>query len=883
MSLCSDLQGRLWVGTEDKGVWMWDPRSQKTEAGQSVEPQSHENTNPRNDPGKAGLGANIKDQKSTARDSFPGWTHFTRANTGGPPEPLGPVLSTGTPAEFALGDDNAYALACDRLGRIWVGNLNHGVSVYDGRAPEKDANGHFRGWRNYDVLTGPLGERVFAIKTSPVDGSVWICTSAGIARYRLNSDTWTYYTRADGLPSDQIQCLAFARDGTVYLGTQCDGVVIGHPVPAAGATTSRDREEAVLPSSPRNERPQTPDSSSLEYPAWRQVTTPNNTDAIPWLPVGFGLPSNLSNDILVAQDGSIFVATTTGLARSIDQGQTWTFLRGQDWEAKDRGLYHPPTKAQLDAARKIVPREPCTLLSEDYVTCLAQDAAGNLWVGHRQTGFEIFSLRSGERIYQSVGSAVAEHLPTDYVTALLTTGAAANRPVVGFYGGGLTDTGLRLVGNIPRPPTPALSVGSSQSKIENQKSKIPPLPSPAKPPTAAELVAMLQRLRAIRPEKGASQPLVVALPDDWRTEGRWIDCHGRFAAVLCAMAGGGGDYLGGYDAAFIQCHGAIAAPKNRPHDQIRRWVHWIRTENPRSLQNPSDGGRKQAEWDDHGETFPRTLEGPDLYGVVVCPPGRYTVALYFMNKDGHTDANRCRDYEITVQTTALPRDALARIDDSGTGGDQWFGSAASTAHGRVRDFAGGVYKRFYVNTGSTGAIVFRIARQGSLNTILSGIFLDPVGDLCGLEGPISQPAPRRVACFGDKSPETGDGRCDLALELLDRLLCLRDTHPVWYLGPGRRYLRRAVQSLLLWENSRVRAPEALYWLPSREAARADLAAGLHDLQLFAVRDAVRYPSDAYERFTWQQRTALGLQAAQWKWKWADFRAFVRTQQDRQTW
>jgi len=42
---------------------------------------------------------------------------------------------TGLQAFFngLLGDDNGYAIACDKLGRIWVGHLNHGVSVYNGK------------------------------------------------------------------------------------------------------------------------------------------------------------------------------------------------------------------------------------------------------------------------------------------------------------------------------------------------------------------------------------------------------------------------------------------------------------------------------------------------------------------------------------------------------------------------------------------------------------------------------------------------------------------------------------------------------------------------------------------------------------------------------
>ena len=84
-ALCSDAAGNLWVGTEDTGVWRYNPNAEQ---------------------GKR-------------------WSRFTRANTGGPPEPDGPTIphrghSGLSPSAF-LGDDFAYALACDRLGRVWVG------------------------------------------------------------------------------------------------------------------------------------------------------------------------------------------------------------------------------------------------------------------------------------------------------------------------------------------------------------------------------------------------------------------------------------------------------------------------------------------------------------------------------------------------------------------------------------------------------------------------------------------------------------------------------------------------------------------------------------------------------------------------------------------
>jgi ligand-binding sensor domain-containing protein len=54
--------------------------------------------------------------------------------------------------------------------------LNTGVSVFNG----KD-------WKNYDVVDGPIGERIFDIKICPKDSDVWIATSAGISRYKIYS------------------------------------------------------------------------------------------------------------------------------------------------------------------------------------------------------------------------------------------------------------------------------------------------------------------------------------------------------------------------------------------------------------------------------------------------------------------------------------------------------------------------------------------------------------------------------------------------------------------------------------------------------------------------------------------------------------------------
>lgn len=95
-ALAQQQHGAVWVATEDAGVWVYSP---------SV--------------------AQVQDR----------WHQFT--------------------AKDGLGDDSAYALAVDKQNRVWVGTLNHGVSVWNGKA-----------WKNYGVLKGPLDERIFKIAVS---------------------------------------------------------------------------------------------------------------------------------------------------------------------------------------------------------------------------------------------------------------------------------------------------------------------------------------------------------------------------------------------------------------------------------------------------------------------------------------------------------------------------------------------------------------------------------------------------------------------------------------------------------------------------------------------------------------------------------------------
>ncbi|MDR1477674.1 MAG: hypothetical protein LBJ00_01900, partial [Planctomycetaceae bacterium] len=275
-------------------------------------------------------------------------------------------ISNGKIMQFTtkngLGDNNGYKLAIDKLGRLWVGHLNTGVSVFNG----KD-------WKNYDVVDGPIGERIFDIKICPVDGDVWIATSAGISRYKIGTNDWEHLTREDGLLEDQASALAFKIDGTLIVGTQCHGLAIFNR------------------------------TIKGEYKHAKNIVAPErfgvgNCSPVPLAPMGKDLPSNLINDIIVTKNSTeqtIWIATNAGLVKSNESLTKLEYWRGKDYAAKVRGLYGGAPKDWKEAPKEIL----SLLLPEDHLTCLAEDEQGVIWIGTWQNGMVIADQKSGKNSY----------------------------------------------------------------------------------------------------------------------------------------------------------------------------------------------------------------------------------------------------------------------------------------------------------------------------------------------------------------------------------------------------------------------------------------------------------------------------------------------------
>jgi hypothetical protein len=531
-----------------------------------------------------------------------------------------------------LGDDNAYALACDAQGRIWVGHLNHGVSVFNGQS-----------WRCYDRLSGPLGEHVTALAADTA-GRVWIGSNEGLCCYDGRHDTWRDFTIAEGLPSNQVTALACDAADALYVGTACNGLAIGRPAD--------------------------------EFATWRWVSGPIRPQLRAGVTHSSELPSALINDIALAPDGAIYVATPYGLGRSGDGAQHWAWARGHQWADEVRGRFGGPPKEWKPDAEGT--------LAEDYCTRVRLDRRGALWLGHRRAGVEVFDAAGGKRLWTDQRDGTRDDLAS---LAELPDGAMA----MGWAAGGLTASGLNAK-DTPKPvPPPAAR---------------PPLPTPAAPPDAKAIAAMVKRLSA---QDAPLAPGAAAyLGEDWQTQGDWVGRYGRATAVLCAQKSPLDDWFG--NDIWNLIHAAMG-PHHDDQDSLRYWVQWLRTDNPKTLYSPILGYRRQSDWDDHGETYGMTHEGPDIWLDLTVTAGPHRLALYFFNKDGHEGANRWRDYLVEVKPYA---EDLAKA-----------GAAPILARARVRDFWGGVYPQFVVCGPARYRV--RIARNGSFNTIVQGVFLDRVG------------------------------------------------------------------------------------------------------------------------------------------------------------
>ncbi|OCA02820.1 hypothetical protein AC781_08540 [Akkermansia glycaniphila] len=564
-----------------------------------------------------------------------------RCTDGGTWEPM--HLQPGYPDTL-----NAYALAEDASGNIWAGTDNRGIAVWNGQS-----------WKTYSREDGIPGERIYDIATWK--NRVAVATSGGIALYKDNK--WTFFTRAEGLADDAAAALAFDGEANLLAAYNCGGI---------GTSTSANG-----------------------YASWKNTQAPwhyDNRNRVrqPYDAAGTGLPSNLGNAIAAGGQDRIWYGSTAGVATSGNAGATWNYLRGRDYEAKNKGLYDTKLPAAIRQAA------PGDLLLEDHVTALYPCEQG-LWIGYRQAGAQLVDPATLAPMQETAELNKQKDPRAKWVTGFLRLPSGILYATT--YGGG-----LQRVAQLPALPG----------------SKAPAAKTPRTHPFAPT-IPREEEIARLQKNASSGQPSeepAFYWHEDWLTRGNWFERYGRSVAMLCAAASPENVFIDLEAQDEPPSIGGMIGPHRQKGDHLRLWLHDGHLPgNPNVLRNPEAGTRTEAEWDDHGEEYPMSHDGPDVWVKTTIPEGPHLLSLYFYNPNGHVKRSGYRDYLVELRTgdTHTQEKDLASL--------QSFNPVL--ARTRIRDFSGsGCYKNFYV-TGPATYLV-RVCRNNSFNTILNGVFISPI-------------------------------------------------------------------------------------------------------------------------------------------------------------
>lgn len=120
--------------------------------------------------------------------------------------------------EIDLGGDNSiHNVAFDNEGNIWLGHISTGISFFDGK------NGIWMQFRKNDGSNTIGGNKIRDIEIFSAKGlieseTIWIATAdGGVSKFE--NGIWENYTLEDGLPSLNVEDIAFDTYGRVWLAT----------------------------------------------------------------------------------------------------------------------------------------------------------------------------------------------------------------------------------------------------------------------------------------------------------------------------------------------------------------------------------------------------------------------------------------------------------------------------------------------------------------------------------------------------------------------------------------------------------------------------------------------------------------------------------------
>ncbi|GAB4289934.1 MAG: hypothetical protein Kow0068_15410 [Marinilabiliales bacterium] len=113
----------------------------------------------------------------------------------------------------SISENKVYSVVVDDEGFVWVGTDGGGLNQFN---PLTGVFKHFKS--NVNNSNTISNNSVFHLHTDK-DGMLWIATRSGLNKYDKNSNSFTIYTKKDGLPSDLIYNIVEDDNGNLWLST----------------------------------------------------------------------------------------------------------------------------------------------------------------------------------------------------------------------------------------------------------------------------------------------------------------------------------------------------------------------------------------------------------------------------------------------------------------------------------------------------------------------------------------------------------------------------------------------------------------------------------------------------------------------------------------
>jgi len=298
---------------------------------------------------------------------------------------------------FNLGNGlpNAYInqIFVDEEGNQWFSSPGNGITALRDQA-----------FTFYNIWEDEAYTDVSAVC---VDGSTrWFGGEARIVSVQeeAGSRIFTYLDRSNGLPDDIVTALYTDEKHDLFIGTEKRGLY------RKKAGSSRINPLFVSGNSPENNIHGIDGDGTRLYVATNNGVYSLNSETgerFVWTTAN-GLPHNKINDVLVARDGVVWIATLTPGLISINSDKQFlingkpklefkTLVEGKDgiiWAGSDRGVFefdlNKDTLIHFGTEKG---------LKSDHTYAIAADPRGNIWAGHRMGISAINTDRETIRVY----------------------------------------------------------------------------------------------------------------------------------------------------------------------------------------------------------------------------------------------------------------------------------------------------------------------------------------------------------------------------------------------------------------------------------------------------------------------------------------------------